>query len=170
MVNWLLSLAYASVFFRIFRHRIHSKLPFFMATAAFSSLYSVAFDQAVNWSSVSVPMAILRFLALAEAIYRVWSDKTRSRLLSLHCALQATLALIQLATLSTYPLMTTHPIWDGKHWGYPTWEIGSRVYAFACLAVLVAYHHALSGSAAEEAAAEGAGLRLVAADRSAELD
>ena len=170
MVNWLLSLAYASVFFRVFRHPIHVKIPLFMAAAAFSSLYSVAFEQAMNQPVVSVPMAVLRFLAIGEAAYRVWSDKTRSRLLSLHCSLQGALALAQLVTLSTYPLVTTHPAWNGKYWGYPTWEIGSRVYAFACLAVLVAYHHALSGSAAEEAAEEAVGLRPVAADRSAERD
>jgi hypothetical protein len=156
MASWLLSLAYASVFAKLTRHSIRSirqTLPFFAAALAFSSLYSAFFSHAMNWPVASVPMAVLRFLALLEAVYRVFQDKTRSRLLSQHAALQLAYTGVQLATLTTYPLMTVRPIWDGHQWGYPAWEVGSRAYAFATLIILIAYHRVLTDC---ELAAEGA--------------
>ena len=153
MVNWVLSIAYASLFAKLFRLGIHSRVPLFSATLAFSSLYMVAFEQAINWPAVSIPMAVLRLLALSESVFLVFRDKDTTPWVAQHAALQAVYTQLQLATLYVYPFLTIHPVKIGDRWIYPVWETGRIVYAFGCLLILLAYHAIFkSQSEAAEAA------------------
>ena len=146
MVNVLMAGGYCHLFIVTFRHPVGRTLRVFLTATAFSTVYSVVFGYAQWWPWAIVFSSVVRLFPPAEAIWRVWRDRGKSRVLAGHAVLQLAWMILQAVITALYPLMTTPARYNAGRW----------VYVIGAMGIISAYHRVFSSprSAAQAGPAE----------------